>query len=165
MSFSAVSVQLIRTCAGGQRASRNAPLAGFRLSGAPSYWPRTARQDAVSRSWVMSTTTHVSPLSGVPTRLPGQAKVSLCVVGVVKLRRRCDGFRSLRSVTVMGGPLPSAWTGSWTGALDNPSAVSAVNAMACVICAASALGARGRTSCKRQASGSNPLTGSQIRGH
>jgi catechol 2,3-dioxygenase-like lactoylglutathione lyase family enzyme len=40
--------------------------------------------------------------------------------------------------------------------------VSALSAMIRVICAASALGARGRTSCKRQASGSNPLTGSQL---
>ena len=35
--------------------------------------------------------------------------------------------------------------------------------MARVIRAARALGARGRTSCKRQVSGSNPLTGSQVR--
>jgi hypothetical protein len=42
------------------------------------------------------------------------------------------------------------WTGSWTGAQDNPSAASPVNAMIRVICAASTLGARGRTSCKRQ---------------
>ena len=40
--------------------------------------------------------------------------------------------------------------------------VSAVSAVVRVICAASAVGARGRTSCKRQASGSNPLTGSQV---
>jgi hypothetical protein len=32
------------------------------------------------------------------------------------------------------------------------------------ICAASTLGARGRTSCKRQVSGSIPLTGSQFSG-
>jgi hypothetical protein len=44
---------------------------------------------------------------------------------------------------------------------DNPSAVSAVSAIIRIICAASAFGARGRYSCKRQASGSNPLTGSQ----
>ena len=55
--------------------------------------------------------------------------------------------------------LPSAWS----GALDYPSAASAVSAMTCVIGAASAHGARGRTSCKRQVSGSNPLTGSQVR--
>ena len=34
--------------------------------------------------------------------------------------------------------------------------------MTCAIGAASALGARGRTSCKRQVSGSIPLTGSQV---
>ena len=35
--------------------------------------------------------------------------------------------------------------------------------MTCAIGAASANGARGRTSCKRQVSGSIPLTGSQVR--
>ena len=47
---------------------------------------------------------------------------------------------------------------------DNSSVVSAVSATIRVICAASAHGVRGRTSCKRQASGSNPLTGSQVSG-
>jgi integrase len=42
---------------------------------------------------------------------------------------------------------------AWTGASDNPSAASAVCAMTCVICAASAHDARGRASCKRQAIG------------
>ena len=59
---------------------------------------------------------------------------------------------------------PPAWTGSWTGSPDNPSVTSAVSAIAQVIAAASASGAPGRSSCKRQASGSNPLTGSQVRG-
>jgi hypothetical protein len=39
--------------------------------------------------------------------------------------------------------------------------VSAVSAMTCAIGVASAHGARGRASCKRQAIGSNPITGSQ----
>ena len=73
------------------------------------------------------------------------------------------GFWSLRSVIAMGRCAPFAWNGSWNGALDYPSAADAVSAMTYVICAASAYGARGRTSCKRQASGSNPLTGSQVR--
>jgi hypothetical protein len=60
--------------------------------------------------------------------------------------------------------LPSPWNVSWNGALDNSSAASAVSAVTCVIGAASAHGARGRTSCKRQVSGSIPLTGSQVRG-
>ena len=59
--------------------------------------------------------------------------------------------------------LPSAWNGSWNVAPDNPSAASAISAMTRAIAAASVLGARGRTSCKRQVSGSNPLTGSQVR--
>jgi hypothetical protein len=32
--------------------------------------------------------------------------------------------------------LPSAWNGSWNGALDNPSAARAVSAMTCAIGAA-----------------------------
>ena len=59
---------------------------------------------------------------------------------------------------------PSAWNGSWDDAQNNPSAAGAINAMTCVIVAASALGARGRTTCKRQVSGSNPLTGSRSDG-
>jgi hypothetical protein len=57
---------------------------------------------------------------------------------VVKLRCRCGGFRSLRPVTVIDRCLPSAWNGSWNGALDNPSAASAVGAMTRAIGAASA---------------------------
>jgi hypothetical protein len=56
-----------------------------------------------------------------------------------------------------------AWTGSWTGAQDNPSAASAISAITQGIVAARAPGAPSRASCKRQASGSNPLTGSQVR--
>jgi hypothetical protein len=69
----------------------------------------------------------------------------------------------LRLVTIVERCLPLVWTGSWTGAQDNPSAASAVSAMIRVICAGSAYDARGRTSCKRQASGSNPVAGSQVR--
>jgi hypothetical protein len=57
---------------------------------------------------------------------------------------------------------PAAWNGSWNDTPNNPSVVGAVSAMTCAICAGSAHGARGRTSCKRLASGSNPLTGSQF---
>ena len=38
-----------------------------------------------------------------------------------------------------------AWTGSWTGASDNPSMLSAVSAVVRAIGAASAYGVRGRT--------------------
>jgi hypothetical protein len=68
----------------------------------------------------------------------------------------------LRTVTSLEHYLPPAWTGSWTGAPDNPSAANAASAMTCGIGAASAQGVRGRTSCKRQVSGSNPLTGSSV---
>lgn len=50
---------------------------------------------------------------------------------VVKLRCRCGGFRSLRSVTVIDHCLPSAWNGSWDGALDNPSAFAIRKARGC----------------------------------
>jgi hypothetical protein len=57
----------------------------------------------------------------------------------------------------------AAWTGSWTGSLNNPSAADATNAVAGVICAASALSARRHTSCKRQAIGSDPGGSQQAR--
>jgi hypothetical protein len=57
----------------------------------------------------------------------------------------------------------SAWNGSWNGAFDNSSATSAISAMARAIGAARTCRALGRTSCKRQVSGSIPLTGSQVR--
>jgi hypothetical protein len=49
-----------------------------------------------------------------------------------------------------------AWTGSWTGAQDNPRATSAVSAMIRVICAGSAYDARGRTSHNPPVVGSSP---------
>jgi len=67
-------------------------------------------------------------------------------------------YARLRPWIVAG---PFAWNGSWNDAPDDPSAAGADSAMACSIGAASALGARGHTSCKRQVSGSIPLTGSQ----
>lgn len=48
--------------------------------------------------------------------------------------------------------LPSAWNGSWNDAPNNPSAVGAVSTVTCAIRAASALVARGRTSCPCQIS-------------
>jgi len=76
-------------------------------------------------------------------------------------RRRCGGVL----VATFGhchGPL-SAWNGSWNDEPDNPSAASAIRAITRVIGAGRALVASGRTSCKRQVSGSIPLTGSQVR--
>jgi hypothetical protein len=91
----------------------------------------------------------------------GWKESSGCAAQIRQAWRRCGGFCSLRSVTAMAHFPPSAWNGSWNDAPDNPSAAGAVSAMTCAIIAASAHGARGRTSCKRQVSGSNPLTGSQ----
>jgi hypothetical protein len=51
---------------------------------------------------------------------------------------------------------PRAWTGSWTGAPDNPSAANAVSAIIRVIGAASAHGARGRASHNPPVVGSSP---------
>jgi hypothetical protein len=61
-------------------------------------------------------------------------------------------------ITAIGCNPPSAWNGSWNVLPDNPSAAGAVSAIDRAISAAGALGARGRTSCKWQASGSNSLT-------
>jgi len=51
---------------------------------------------------------------------------------------------------------PAAWTGSWTGAPDYPSAVSAISAMIRVICAASVRVALGQTSHNPPVVGSSP---------
>jgi hypothetical protein len=59
--------------------------------------------------------------------------------------------------------LPFAWNVSWNGALGDRSASSATGAIPCSIRAASTHAARSRASCKRQVSGSIPLTGSQVR--
>ena len=72
-------------------------------------------------------------------------------------------FRLLRSVMVMCRCLSSTWNVSWKGALDNPSASSASSVIPCFI-RARARAARSRASCKRQVSGSIPLTGSPARG-
>ena len=70
---------------------------------------------------------------------------------------------SLHSVIATGRRyLPSAWNGSWNVAPENPSATSAIRAITRVIGAGRALVASGRATCKRQVSGSNPLTGSQF---
>ena len=52
---------------------------------------------------------------------------------------------------------------SWNGLLADSSAAGAVSAIYRAISAASACAARGHPSCKRQVSGSIPLTGSQVR--
>ena len=55
------------------RASRNAPLAGFRLAVAPRSGHVLARRDVTSRRWVMSRTTQVSGIlvSAAPAGLGG----------------------------------------------------------------------------------------------
>jgi hypothetical protein len=58
-----------------------------------------------------------------------------------------------------------SWDDSWDDASRNPSVAVAISAITRVICAGSAHVALGHASCKRQASGSNPLTGSQVRGY
>ena len=78
-------------------------------------------------------------------------------------RRRCQPLRAelaRRMVTLR----IACCGGSWTGVPDNPSVVSAISAMIRAIRAASVHRERGRTSCKRQVSGSNPLTGSSSEG-
>jgi hypothetical protein len=53
-----------------------------------------------------------------------------------------------------------AWNGSWNAGPESPSVLGAV-ALSCDIGAGSGGKARGHASCKRQVSGSNPLTGSR----
>jgi hypothetical protein len=52
---------------------------------------------------------------------------------------------------------PSAWNGSWNDAPNSPSVAGAVSAMTRAIRAASALNARGRTTCKRMANATPDL--------
>ena len=77
-------------------------LAGLELSAAPCHEPcqdwqqvrydmRGLRVD--SRRWVMSHTTRVSHVSGVPARLADQAKVSVSVAGVSRRLPRPDRSR------------------------------------------------------------------------
>jgi hypothetical protein len=60
------------------------------------------------------------------------------------------------------GELEDSWNGSWNGGGENPSVLGAVVALSCGIGAGSGPKAREHASCKRQVSGSNPLTGSQV---
>src|SRR5262249_40144543 len=55
-----------------------------------------------------------------------------------------------------------AWHVAWHGQPEMSRVDSAILAPGCAICAGSARGALGRTSCKRQGAGSNPATGSQV---
>ena len=75
------------------------------------------------------------------------------------LSARYSGLRP-RGVThssrMTGAEGPRAWTGSWTGAPDNSSVVSAAGAMIRVIYAASTLGAWGRSSHNPPVVGSSP---------
>jgi hypothetical protein len=73
---------------------------------------------------------------------------------------RADAGRALlamlRSVAEQRDRTLRPWTGSWTGAPDNPSAASAVSAITRIICAARAHGAWGRTSHNPPVVGSSP---------
>jgi hypothetical protein len=64
----------------------------------------------------------------------------------IRLRLRPRRDAPLRWVATRDTACRPAWTGSWTGSPDNPSAASAVSAMIRVICAGRTLGARGRAS-------------------
>jgi hypothetical protein len=61
-------------------------------------------------------------------------------------------WRSADRTVAFKGPYRS-WNGSWNGALSNPSSQGASRAMSRAVCAASARGAPGRASCKRQVRG------------
>ena len=80
-----------------------------------------------------------------------------------QMGRRCAEVSALRWVTITDIVCRLPWTGSWTGASDNPSATSAISAITRVICAARVRGAWGRTSCKRQVIDSDPDVSQQAR--
>ena len=71
-------------------------------------------------------------MAGSPGPAPGNRQVGLDLVAVTPACP-CAAERRHRCPRRSGPP----WTGSWTGASDNPSAVSAVSAMIRVVCAAS----------------------------
>jgi hypothetical protein len=79
-----------------------------------------------------------------------------------KSRCRSDGFAHYARLRPWAIACRPPWDGSWNGPPDNPSAASAVTAMTCAVGAAGVHGVMGRIPCKRQVSGSNPLTGSQV---
>jgi hypothetical protein len=86
------------------------------------------------------------------------------LVPVPALPRRAPAPPRSHGAAAAAPFLAVAWNGSWNDAPGNPSAAGAVSAMTRAIRAASAFGARGLPSCKRQVSGSIPLTGSpQVR--
>ena len=57
---------------------------------------------------------------------------------------------------------PAAWNGSWNGSPEDPLVLGAAAALSCGIGAGSGSNARKHASCKRQVSGSIPLTGSTM---
>jgi hypothetical protein len=75
-----------------------------------------------------------------------------------QMGHRCMESRPLHWVTTTDIACRLPWTGSWTGASDNPSAASAISAMPRVICAASVCGAGGRASHNPPVVGSSPTS-------
>jgi hypothetical protein len=82
---------------------------------------------------------------------PGPLAVMVMGEAASAMLRTVAGIANSR----YGGP--RAWNGLWNDATGYPSVVSAFSATIRVICAASAPGARGRTTCKRVATATPDL--------
>jgi hypothetical protein len=72
------------------------------------------------------------------------------------------GVQDSPSVTRYIGPGPAAWSGSWTGQSAEVREMRNFGKPRRRVCAGSSVGRYSQATCKRQASGSNPLTGSQF---
>jgi hypothetical protein len=93
-------------------------------------------------------------------------KENLLTRSSAPIRPNCRKVSSTKQQALAVGQLPrtssgtAAWNGSWNGPPRNPLVLGAAVALSCGIGAGSGPKAREHASCKRQVSGSNPLTGS-----
>jgi hypothetical protein len=115
----------------------------------PGSGPRSGRETAPRRRLPHQLACHLTAWPACKTVGSVTAELARADAGRVLLAM-------LRTVAGQRDRALRPWTGSWTSAPDNPSAVSAVSAMIRVVCAASAHGAWGRTSHNPPVVGSSP---------
>jgi hypothetical protein len=118
-----------------------------------------------SRPWLAFRSCRVEPSwsgagvpggRGLPRPEPGAGSAARGAAGAALIQMRLLESRPLRWVMTTHIACRLPWTGSWTGAPDNPGAARAISAITRAISAASAHGARGRTSHNPPVVGSSP---------